>query len=57
MLLLNHPEFLQFIFFQEILHTNSQTIHVFCFSQYQKYIFVKYCHCEPIHIKRYFATV
>ena len=37
MLLLNHPELLQFIFFQEIFHKNSQSIHLYCFSQYQKY--------------------
>ena len=28
----------QFIFFQEIFHKNSQTIHLYCFSHYQKYI-------------------
>ena len=34
MLLLNRSEPLQIIFFQEILHKNSQTIHLYSFSLY-----------------------
>ena len=38
MLLLNHPELWQFIFFQEIFDKNSQTIRLYCFTRYQKYL-------------------
>ena len=41
---LNHPELWQFIFFQEIFHKNSQTIHL-----YIRNISVNYCHCGPVH--------
>ena len=38
-------------FFQEIFHKNSQTIHFYCSSEYQKY-FVKYSHSGPIRQER-----
>ena len=41
MLLLNHPDLWLFIFFHEKYFTriaNSITIHLYCFSQYQKYL-------------------
>ena len=38
MLLLNHSELWQYIFFQEIFPKNIQTIHLYCFSQYRKYL-------------------
>ena len=34
----NHPDLRQFIFFQEIFHKNSKIIHLYCFSQYKKYL-------------------
>ena len=47
MLLLNHPELWQFIFFKDIFHKNSQTIYMYCFSQYQKYL-REILSCGPI---------
>ena len=35
-MLINHSHHWQFIFFQEKFHKNSQTIHFYCFSQYQQ---------------------
>ena len=49
MLLLNYPELSQFILFRERFHKNNQTIQLYCFSQYQKYLKVKYSHYGPIH--------
>ena len=37
MLLLNHLELSQFIFFKEIFQKNNQAVYVL-FSQYQKYL-------------------
>ena len=37
-MLLNQPEICQFIFLREIFHKKSKTIHLYCFSQYQKYL-------------------
>ena len=38
MLLLNYPELGQFIYVQEKFYKKSQTIHLYCFGQYQKYV-------------------
>ena len=54
MLLLNHPEHRQVIFFQQIFQKISQTIHLYCFSQYRKYLYKIFSdHYGPIHFKRY----
>ena len=53
--LLNQPEPWQFIFFQEtweIFHKNSRTIHLYCFSQYQKYLCKKYSRFKHIQLNR-----
>ena len=53
MLLLNHKELWQFIFFQEIFNKNSQIVHLYCFWQYGniRNIHVKYSYCGPNNIK------
>ena len=48
MLLLNHPELLQFIFFSNIFHKNSQTIHLYCLVNARN-IYIKHSHCEPVY--------
>ena len=39
----------QFIQVEERFHKNIQTIYLYCFNRYQKYLYVKYSDFGPIH--------